>query len=117
VGAAAVLGLAAVAQASAEPLFVEGCDTSAEIVTACTSIRWDRGFLRVACARLADVIAEYNRHAAVKLAVSDAELADALVGGAFRTEDPEAFAGALRQIMPVRAERRGDTMWLMPSAQ
>jgi ferric-dicitrate binding protein FerR (iron transport regulator) len=116
-GVAVLLGFVTVARASGGPAFEAGCDATSDVINECGLVRWDRGFLSFACARLGDVVAEYNQHAAVKLVLSDAELADALIGGAFRTEDPEAFTAGLRRIMPVRVERRGDVVWLMREAR
>lgn len=116
-GAAVLLCFVTVARASGGPAFEAGCNATSDVINECTPVRWDREFLSFACARLADVVAEYNQHAAVKLVISDAELADTLIGGAFRTENPEAFTAGLQRIVPLRVERRGDVVWLMREAR
>jgi ferric-dicitrate binding protein FerR (iron transport regulator) len=113
VSVAVLLGVVAIAEASTEPALARGCGADSAADTENMPIRWDEGLLSFPCARLADVIAEYNRHASVKLAISDAELADALVGGALRTGDTETFAAGLQRILRLRVERRGDTVWLI----
>jgi len=120
----AMLLLVAVAPhgARAQPAAVQGreagsCENPGTITEQHVAILWDQGLLRFTCARLADVVAEYNRHGALKLAISDPLLADTLIGGAFRMADLEAFTAGLQIILDVRVERRGDTVWLMRKAE
>jgi hypothetical protein len=73
-------------------------------------MQWDAGMLSFSCARLEDVVTEYNRHSSVKVAVYGNTLADLLIGGAFKTENAESFTNGLRNVLRLRADRRGNTI-------
>jgi transmembrane sensor len=73
-------------------------------------LAWTGGRLSFAGARLADVIAEFNRYNTRLLLIEDPSLGDTHIGGTFPATDPEGFATALELLFPIRAraERRAD---------
>ena len=96
--------------ASTESAFSQACGAGPEEVAEYrVPIQWNNGILQFACARLEDVVTEYNRHSAKKMVVRDSALGDVLVGGAFRTEDAEAFANGLEKVFGLGTHRHGNT--------
>ncbi|MCC7411816.1 MAG: FecR domain-containing protein [Gammaproteobacteria bacterium] len=63
--------------------------------------------------RLADVLAEFNRHARTKLVVGSSGLADLRVSGVFRVGDTDALVYALEQVFAIRAIRKDDVIVLV----
>jgi transmembrane sensor len=62
---------------------------------------WERGMLVFNDARLSDAVAEVNRYTTRPIAIADASVGAARVSGVFRSNDPERFARAMAEILPV----------------
>jgi transmembrane sensor len=62
---------------------------------------WPRGMLVFNDARLSDAVAEVNRYTTRPIAIADASVGAARVSGVFRSNDPERFAYAMAEILPV----------------
>jgi transmembrane sensor len=62
---------------------------------------WQRGMLVFNDARLSDAVAEVNRYTTRPIAIADASIGSARVSGVFRSNDPERFAYAMAEILPV----------------
>lgn len=77
---------------------------------------WLDGWLRFRGAPLAKVIAEANRYSRQKLRLGDPRLAGVKLSGNFHAGDNASIAEAASMILPVRVERRGDDLVLMPAA-
>src|SRR5690349_5040088 len=108
---AALFHSASTLGASAEPAFSQGCAAGPEEVADYpVPIQWNDGLLQFACARLNDVVEEYNRPSSVEMVVRDGDLGNVLVGGAFKTEDTEAFTNGLEKVFGLRTHRRGNTV-------
>jgi transmembrane sensor len=75
-------------------------------------LAWQPRQLEFDSARLADVVAAFNRHNRVQLELGDAALADLPVGASFRSSNVEGFVRLLEASFGVRAERRGDRIVL-----
>lgn len=75
---------------------------------------WLEGWLRFRAAPLAEVIVEANRYSEQRLRLGDPRLADVQLSGNFRAGDNGSIADAASLILPVRVERRGDELILMP---
>jgi transmembrane sensor len=83
--------------------------TAAEIARA---LEWQPRLLEFSSAPLAQVVAEFNRHNTVQLALADPALADVPVIASFRSDNVEGFVRLLEATAGVRAERRGGTISL-----
>ncbi|MGE5567147.1 MAG: FecR family protein [Parcubacteria group bacterium] len=68
-------------------------------------LAWRRGLVTFDDARLADVVAEFNRYNKTQLVITDPALAEARVGGAFRPTNLDAFVRILGQNLGVTARR------------
>ena len=75
---------------------------------------WLEGWLRFHGAPLAEVITEANRYSREKLRLGDPRLADVRISGNFHAGDNASIADAASLILPVRVERRGSEIVLMP---
>lgn len=75
---------------------------------------WLEGWLRFRGAPLAEVIMEANRYSKEKLRLGDPRLADVQISGNFHAGDNASIADAAGLILPVRVERRGSEIVLMP---
>ena len=75
-------------------------------------LEWRSGYLSFDDASLATVAAEFNRFNRRKLEVADPSIAGLRIGGNFRWDNADGFAGLLEQGFPVRAERRPDRIVL-----
>tara|TARA_R110001606_G_scaffold99949_1_gene220156 strand:- start:15841 stop:16830 length:990 start_codon:yes stop_codon:yes gene_type:complete len=78
-----------------------------------TALQWQSGMIQFDNVTLADAVAELNRYSAIKLHVSDRQLADERLTGTFPTGKPEEFASSLALFLPLRAERSGDLITLV----
>ena len=83
------------------PVFVPVAVTSAEIARA---LAWHPRLLDFSAAPLADVIAEFNRHNTVQLALADPVLASLPVTASFRSDNAEGF---VRLSSSLRDNQRG----------
>jgi len=75
-------------------------------------LSWRRGLVTFDDARLADVVAEFNRYNKTQLVITDPSLADARVGGAFRPTNVDAFVRILGQNLGVTAQRENGRILL-----
>lgn len=75
-------------------------------------LEWRSGYLSFDDAPLSAVAAEFNRFNVRKLELADPAVADLRVGGNFRWDNANGFAGLLEQGFPVRVERRPDRIVL-----
>ncbi|MBL8255988.1 MAG: FecR family protein [Pseudoxanthomonas mexicana] len=75
---------------------------------------WLDGWLRFRGAPLAEVIVEANRYSDQKLRLGDPRLADVQLSGNFHAGDNTSIADAASLILPVRVEKRGSEIVLMP---
>jgi transmembrane sensor len=66
-------------------------------------------------ARLADVVAAFNRHNHVQLEIADPDLADLAIGASFRSNNVTAFVRLLESGFGITAERTGDRIVLRRS--
>lgn len=77
------------------------------------SLAWREGKVAFAGETLAEATQEMNRYNQVKIEIADAAVGQIRFGGYFRATDPEGFAAALEQSLPVKAEREGDVIRLL----
>ena len=75
---------------------------------------WQSNRILFANERLADAIEEYNRYCTTPLVLEAPALADRRVDGLFRIGDQESFIHALERALPLRDERTGDSVRLVP---
>jgi len=75
---------------------------------------WLDGWLLFRGAPLAEVIAEANRYSEQKLRLGDPRLADVELSGNFHAGDNASIADAASLILPVRVERHGGDLVLVP---
>ncbi len=75
---------------------------------------WVAGWLRFRNTRLSEVVVEANRYSDRRLRLGDPELADMQISGNFHVGDNVSMASAFEQILPVRAERDGTDIVLVP---
>lgn len=75
-------------------------------------LEWRSGYLSFDDTPLSAVAAEFNRFNVRKLELADPAVADLRVGGNFRWDNANGFAGLLEQGFPVRVERRPDRIVL-----
>lgn len=80
--------------------------------TALTS--WRSGFVQFTDVTLAEAVRELNRYSAIKLRVTDPELAAERLSGAFPTGDPDGFVETLELYLPIRTVRTADTILIAP---
>jgi transmembrane sensor len=76
------------------------------------TLAWRPRLLEFSSAPLAEVVAEFNRHNPVQLALADPALAALPVFASFRSDNVEGFVRLLEATAGVRAERRGGTISL-----
>ncbi len=76
------------------------------------ALAWQPRLLQFSSAPLAEVVAEFNRHNTLQLALADPALAAFPVTASFRSDNAEGFVRLLQVTAGVRAERRGDTISL-----
>ena len=76
------------------------------------SLAWQPRLLEFSAAPLAEVVAEFNRHNTVQLALADPALATLPVTASFRSDNAEGFVRLLEATAGVRTERRGATISL-----
>lgn len=74
---------------------------------------WQRGKLVFQNQALGEVIDELNRYQRGFLMISDASIADRLVNGVFRTDDPMAVVGALQTSLQLNSTRISDYLILL----
>ncbi|AMK76011.1 MULTISPECIES: FecR family protein [Methylomonas] len=73
---------------------------------------WTSGHLLFDHTPLADVVAELERHHAVRFAFADPALAKQTLSGSFDTTDLKPFLQALEKILPIRVQRQKQTIVL-----
>lgn len=76
------------------------------------TLAWQPRLLEFSAAPLAEVVAEFNRHNTVQLALADPALASLPVTASFRSDNAAGFVRLLEATAGVRAERRGETISL-----
>jgi len=76
------------------------------------ALAWQPRLLQFSSAPLAEVVAEFNRHNTLQLALADPALAAFPVTTSFRSDNAEGFVRLLELTAGVQAERRGDTISL-----
>ncbi|MEY2880126.1 MAG: hypothetical protein RLZZ15_2506 [Verrucomicrobiota bacterium] len=76
------------------------------------ALAWQPRLLEFSAAPLAEVVADFNRHNTVQLALADPALATLPVTASFRSDNAEGFVRLLEATAGVRAERRGETISL-----
>jgi len=76
-------------------------------------LAWQPRQLEFDSARLADVVAAFNRHNRLQLELGDATLADLPVGASFRSNNVEGFVRLLEGGFGIRSERHGDRIVLL----
>jgi len=88
-------------QASPSAMTVKTADVAAE-----TS--WKSGVVVFKAETLAQAAAEVNRYTDRPVRLADASIADYRITGVFKTGDPDHFAQAVTEILPVRVEPQPD---------
>ena len=76
------------------------------------TLAWQPRLLEFSAAPLAEVVAEFNRHNTLQLALADPALASLPVTASFRSDNAAGFVRLLEATAGVRAERRGETISL-----
>ncbi|ACB76781.1 FecR family protein [Opitutus terrae] len=99
---------AVVGHASGEPLALE--QLSAAAIS--EALAWQRPRLVFTETPLREVIARFNQHNRVQLALADPELGSLPVGGSFRAENVDAFVRLLTSNGELVAEPAGDVIVL-----
>jgi len=75
-------------------------------------LAWQPRQLEFDSARLADVVAAFNRHNRLQLELGDATLADLPVGASFRSNNVDGFVRLLEGTFGIQAERHDDRIVL-----
>ncbi len=73
---------------------------------------WQPRQLEFDSARLADVVAAFNRHNHVQLEIGDASLADLAIGASFRSNNVEGFVRLLESGFDIAADRTDERIVL-----
>ncbi len=76
------------------------------------TLAWQPRRLEFSAEPLARVVAEFNRHNTIQLALADPVLASFPVTASFRSNNAEGFVRLLEATAGIRAERHGDTIFL-----
>lgn len=92
-------------------------DVSVRAVDPVAASSWRSGILQFDDAPLGDIIAELNRYSETRLILADPALANERLSGAFPAGAQEAFAANLQYILPVRTERSGQEILLLPDPE
>jgi transmembrane sensor len=71
-------------------------------------LSWRRGLLAFDNARLADVVAEFNRYNDQKIVIADPAVNRLVIGGTFPTTDINAFTELAQDVLGLHVEKRGD---------
>ncbi|MDT9598688.1 FecR family protein [Sphingosinicella rhizophila] len=71
---------------------------------------WREGKVSFAGETLAEAAATFNRYNAIKIQVEGAKAREMRFGGYYRTTDPEGFAQALKETLPVDVKREDETL-------
>ena len=100
---------AAVATTDSPSTFTPVTVSADEIALA---LAWQPRLLEFSAAPLAEVVAEFNRHNTVQLALANPALATLPVTASFRSDNVEGFVRLLEATSGVRAARRGTTIFL-----
>jgi transmembrane sensor len=69
---------------------------------------WRQGVLVFKHASVAEAAAEFNRYNSSKIIVADASAARISIGGTFKSDNVAAFAEAVRDLLGLHVENRGD---------
>jgi transmembrane sensor len=75
-------------------------------------LSWRRGVLVFDETPLREVANEFNRYNTTKLVLADEKTANLSVGGTFPTSGVESFVRVAQHILKLRAEKRGDLVFL-----
>lgn len=78
---------------------------------------WQPRQLEFDSARLADVVAAFNRHNHVQLEIGDPAIADMAIGASFRSNNVEGFVRLLESGFEIASERTGDRIVLRRPAR
>jgi transmembrane sensor len=79
-------------------------------------LAWQPRQLEFDSARLADVVAAFNRHNRLQLAIGDPTLADLPIGASFRSNNVEGFVRLLEASFGVKAERADENRIVLQRA-
>jgi transmembrane sensor len=63
---------------------------------------------------LEDAVAEMNRYSATAIRIEDPDLAALRLSSTFPAREPEDFAASRELLLPVRAQKSGNEIWLRP---
>lgn len=86
-------------------------------VDSTAAIAWSRGRLVFRATPLSEAIGEVNRYANPRLRLADSSLSNLKVSGNFIAGDADLVASTWAATLPLRAEKRGDEILLLPSRQ
>lgn len=84
-------------------------------VDSAAAMAWSRGRMVFRGASLADAVQEVNRYATPKLRIGDVSLAQLKISGNFIAGDSDLVASTWAATMPLRAEKQGEEIVLLPS--
>ncbi len=73
---------------------------------------WVSGMLTLEETPLAAAVAAINRYNRIQIELADATMADLVVSGAFRADDPEAFAEQAAKMFDLKVHQRSGTILL-----
>jgi transmembrane sensor len=71
-------------------------------------LSWRHGLLAFENARLADVVAEFNRYNDERLIIASTKIDGLMVGGTFPTTNVKAFTDLVQDVLGLHVERRGN---------
>jgi transmembrane sensor len=76
-------------------------------------VAWQNGQAVFENSTLAEAVGEMNRYGQVRLEVTDPRLAKLRISGVYHVGDPAGFAQSAATLLPVRIERRADSIRLV----
>lgn len=82
--------------------------TRVDAATMTQALAWQEPLLRLGGATLAEIAAEFERRTGLRVSIPDAELAHLRLGGRFRADDVDGFAGLLATTYDIEVERAAD---------
>lgn len=79
------------------------------------SLSWRRGYLIFRDTTLAEAVAEFNRYTTSTIVIEDEEMSAMRIGGAFRSDNVDAFLRLLREGFDIQVEAHGEQLLLKRS--
>lgn len=79
------------------------------------SLSWRRGYLVFRDTTLAEAVAEFNRYTTNTIVIEDEEMSAMRIGGAFRSDNVDAFLRLLREGFDIQVEAHGEQLLLKRS--